>query len=106
MSTPTTTFTWTIQDLARTLSDGIVFAVHFAVSADDGTYASSGYDVISLEPPAEGDSVIPFADLTSEICCGWVKDKIGADKVATVEADLQAKIDEQRTPTKGTGTPW
>jgi len=26
--------------------------------------------------------------------------------VAEVEAALQAQIDEQKAPTKGTGTPW
>ena len=30
----------------------------------------------------------------------------GADKVAEIEAALQAQITEQRTPTQGSGLPW
>jgi hypothetical protein len=38
---------------------------------------------------------------------GWVKEKLGGDeKIAEIEAALQAQIDEQRTPTKATGLPW
>ena len=107
MSTPTTTFTWTVNTLERTLTDGIVSVVHYSVSANDGTYSSGGYDAIGLDAPAEGDDIIAYADLTVNTCIGWVQDKLGgAEKVAEIEALLQAKIDEQRTPTKGTGTPW
>ena len=50
--------------------------------------------------------MIPFADLTPEIVIGWVKDHFGAEKVAEIEAALEAQIAEQAAPTKATGTPW
>jgi hypothetical protein len=51
--------------------------------------------------------MIPFADLTKETVLGWVQEKLGgAEKVAEIEAALQAGIDEQLAPTKATGLPW
>jgi len=102
-----TTFTWNIANLERNTADGIVFTAHYTVNAADDTYSSGAYGSIGLEAPAEGDTVIPFADLTSDVVVGWVKEKIGGDeKVAEIEAALQAQIDEQRTPTKASGLPW
>ena len=102
-----TTFTWTVNTLERTTADGIVYTVHYNVNAADDTYSAGAYGSIGLDAPAEGDTVIPYADLTPEVVVEWVKDKIGGEeKVAEVEAALQAQIDEQRTPSKATGTPW
>ena len=97
----TTTYTWTIANLERTTADGIVFTVHYTVAANDGTYNSSAYGSIGLEPP-EGN-VIPYADLTPEIVIGWVQSKLD---VPAVEAALQAQLDEQTAPTKAAGVPW
>jgi hypothetical protein len=102
-----TTFTWNIANLERNTADGIVFTAHYTVNAADDTYSSGAYGSIGLEAPAEGDTVIPFADLTSDVVVGWVKEKLGGDeKVAEIEAALQAQLDEQRTPTKASGLPW
>lgn len=101
---PVTTFTWTISQLERHTADGIVFTVHYTVNAEDGTYTSGAYGSLGLEQP-EGD-IIPFADLTEELVIGWVKDKFGPEKVAEIEAALQAQLDEQRHPSKASGMPW
>jgi len=102
-----TTFTWNINNLDRNTNDGIVFTAHYTVNAVDDTYSSGAYGSIGLEAPAEGDTVIPYADLTAETVIGWVKEKLGGDeKVAEIEAALQTRIDEQRTPTKASGVPW
>jgi hypothetical protein len=102
---PATTFEWGVAQMERHTADGIVFTVHYTVAANDGTYASSAYGSIGLEQP-EGE-VIPFASLTPEIVIGWVQDKLGGeDKVAEIQAALQAQIDEQRAPSKAQGLPW
>lgn len=89
----------------RTLSNGYVGTVHYTISADDGTYASSAYGSLGLEAPDEDDA-IPYSMLTPEIVVGWVKEKFGDEKVAEIEAALAAQIEQQRTPTTGTGLPW
>jgi hypothetical protein len=97
----TTTYTWTIASCERTTADGIVYTVHWTIAASDGTYTSSAYGSIGLEPPA-GDA-IPYADLTPEIVIGWVQAKLD---VPAIEAALQAQLDEQAAPTNATGVPW
>jgi len=99
-----TTFTWAIANLDRETSDGFVFTAHYTVSAADDAYSSSAYGSIGFERP---ENLVPFADLTEEQVIGWVKETLGGDeKVAEIETALQAQIDEQRAPTKASGTPW
>jgi hypothetical protein len=100
-----TEFTWKIAQLERQLSDGIVFTLHYTIEAFDGTYRSSAYGSLGLEAPEE-DEMIPYADLTPEIVVEWVKEKFGEEKVDEIETALQAQIDQQKTPTTGTGLPW
>jgi hypothetical protein len=99
------TYQWGVANLERHLADGIVYTVHYTISADDGTYASSAYGSLGLEAP-DPDDEIPYAQLTPEIVTGWVKEKFGAEKVAEIEAALADQISQQRTPTTGTGLPW
>ena len=102
-----TTFTWSVSNLDRTVADGIVSTVHYTVPAADGTYSSGAYGSVGLKVPAKGDPIIPYADLTEAGVIKWVKTALGGDgKVTEIQAALQAQIDEQRTPTKGTGIPW
>lgn len=91
--------------MERTLSDGIVYTIHYTVDAFDGTYRAGAYGSIGLEAPEE-DAAIPYADLTKEIVVGWLLDKLGDEQQSSIEDALQAQIDEQKAPTKGTGTPW
>ena len=129
-----TTFTWKIAQLERETSDGYVYTAHWTVDAADGTYKSGAYGSQSLpraydvEPVEAQDAVldedgnvvtpavaavvgvpsalVPYADLTETQVVGWVKDKLGADRVTQIETALDNQITEQKTPTKATGKPW
>jgi len=99
-----TTNTWKIAQLERETADGYVYTAHYTVDANDGTYSAGAYGSVGFERP---ETLVPYADLTEEQVVGWVKAAIGGDdKVAEVEAALQKQLDEQKTPTKATGTPW
>lgn len=100
----TTTFNWAVANLERQTQDGYVYTVHYTVNAADDAYSAGAYGSIGLERP-EGE-LIPFAELTEELVIGWVKEKFGEEKVAEIEAALQAQLDEQRNPTKAAGVPW
>ena len=108
MSDPVTTFTWSINTLERHTADGIVYHVHYNISANDGTYQEGAYGSVGLEaPPAEGYTVVAYDDLTEEVVLGWTKAVLGGDeKVTEIQNALQARIDEKRTPTKAQGKPW
>ena len=100
---PATVFGWHIANLERETADGFVFTAHYTVDANDGTYSSGAYGSIGFERP---ENLIPFAELTEEEVIGWVKEALTAEKVAEVEAALQAQLDEQRHPSKAAGVPW
>ena len=59
------------------------------------------------DQPEDDSDLTPYADLTEAWAITATKAKLGgADKVAEIEAALQAQITEQRTPTQGSGLPW
>ena len=111
-ATPTTTITWSINTLERELADGYVFTAHYSVNAVSSTlnpegnpYSQGAYGSVGLERP-EGD-LIPFDELTQEQVIGWVKEKLGGDeKVAEIEAALEARLAEMISPSKINGVPW
>ena len=102
-ATPVTVTTWAIANLERETADGFVFTAHYTVNAKDDTYSAGAYGSLGFERP---DNLIPFADLTEDEVVSWVKEALGADKVAEVEAALQSQIDQQRNPTQAAGVPW
>lgn len=100
-----TTFSWNIANLERYTADGVVFTVHYTVKAEDGTYSAGAYGSLGLEAPEPG-SMTPFDSLTEEVVVGWVKGKLGDEKVAQIEAALQEQLDEKHAPSKAAGVPW
>ncbi len=107
MATPTTTFTWAVGTMDRILSSGAVTTVHYTVTANDGTYSAGAYGSVGLDQPESDSDLTPYADLTESWAVSALQAKLGgADKVVEIEAALQAQIDEQRTPTTGSGLPW
>jgi hypothetical protein len=99
-----TDFVWGINTLERETDDGFVFTAHYTVNAKDGTYSAGAYGSIGFQRP---DNLIPYNQLQEDTVIGWVKEALGGDeKVAEIEAALQAQIDEQRSPSKAAGVPW
>ena len=107
------TYSWKVANLERTVADGKVGVVHYTVSAvsdvvdpnseNGGFFSAGAYGSVGLD----GEVSVAFDDLTEEVVVGWVKEKLGgAEKVAEIEAALQAQIDERIAPTKAAGVPW
>ena len=97
------TKTWEVNTLQRELADGYVNKVIYRVNGTDGTYSTRATGEVDLEKP---DTLIPYKDLTAETVIGWVKAKLGADQVASIEKAIDDNITLQKTPTHGVGTPW
>ena len=95
-----TSYSWKVNNLERTVVDGVVYVVHYSVSAADDTYQAGAYGSVGLDAPVEGYTVIPYADLTEEVVVGWVKSMLGAEQVTSVEAQLQAQLDGKQTETR------
>jgi hypothetical protein len=97
-----TTFNWTIVNLDRLTSDGFVVTAHYNVSAQDGDYSASTYGTTGWTQE-EGETYIPFDQLTEATVIGWVQTALGKDEV---EASLQVQIDAKKAPVQATGVPW
>lgn len=101
-----TTYTWRVADLERNTADGIVTTVHYTIDAEDGTYRAGAYGSIGLAAPEEDAEIVPFADLTEELCCEWVCAALGEEQCQQVKDALQKQLDEQHAPAKANGRPW
>ena len=95
-------FTWNVVQMDRLISDSFVVTCHYTVNATDGDYTASTYGTTSYTQ-VEGETYIPYADLTEAECVGWVQTSLGKD---TVEASLQAQIDLLKNPVQESGVPW
>ena len=94
------TTTWTIAQLDRQTSDGLVTTAHWRVDAVDGEYSAGAYGTVGFE---RGESFTAYDALTEAQVIAWVKDKL---EVAEIEASLTAQIAAQKAPTTATGVPW
>lgn len=99
--------TWTIAQLERNTSDGGVIIAHWRVTESETvgeeTYTASSYGTCGFTPDPSAEGYIAYADLTEADVIGWVQADVDQ---AGIEAGLTANINEQKTPTTSTGTPW
>lgn len=75
----------------------VVFTVHWILTATEGAYAGSAYGScgVTTDPDAP---FTPYADLTQAQVVGWVQDALGADAVASLEANVAQQIEAQINP--------
>lgn len=96
-----TTFNWSIERLDRELIDGYVYQVHYTVQAVDADKTVSVRSSVWLQRPV--GELVPYTALTPKLTVDWVRQHVDAP---AIEAALQAHIDEQRQPSRGSGIPW
>ena len=75
----------------------VVYNVHWIVTGVDGDYSATNIGT-QIVPLSEGDTFIPFEDLTNEIVVGWTKEAMGEEQVAQIEATIAASIEDQVNP--------
>jgi hypothetical protein len=95
-----TTFNWSIYDMKRQTSDGLVTVVHWGATAVDGDFGASIVNTQALE---RGDSFVNYDTLTEQTVLGWLWGKIDKD---AVESALTAQIEAQKAPVTANGLPW
>ena len=103
--------TWDIANMERHLPDGStppsgeVYTIHWTVNLEEQGETAGSYGSIGLGG-AEASSYTPFDEITKEQAIGWVKESLGAEQVASIEAALEAQIQEMLNPTSAAGVPW
>jgi hypothetical protein len=92
--------TYSIAQLDRQTSDGLVTTAHWRVDAVDGEHSAGSYGTVGFE---RGTSFTAYDSLTEAQVIAWVKDKLD---VEAIEANLAAQIALQKAPVTATGVPW
>ena len=88
--------TWTIKSLSTMNTPEPETAV-----MSNFTIAESGQSVtysVNLLP-TDGKNFIPYADVTQAEAIQWTQDALGADRVAAMEAEVDALIAAAQVPT-------
>lgn len=102
--------TWTISTLERNTSDGGVVVAHWRASGSEvvgkGTYAVSSYGTCGFAPDPSSPDYVLYADITEEMAIGWVKESLGEEQVASIEASIKSQIDAEKSPNQKAGVPW
>jgi hypothetical protein len=75
----------------------VVFTVHWTLTGTDGTYVGSVYGSVGVSLD-EGATFTPYEDLTEVQVVGWVQDALGAEQVASYEANVAQQIADQIDP--------
>jgi len=94
-----TVITWNISVLncIPQTAEGADYVIccHWQCNGVDGDYNGSVYSTCSF-PVVQGESFVPYADLTLETVLGWIWAN-GVDKAAT-EAAVEQQIQNQINP--------
>ena len=101
--------TWNISTLERNTDNGVVVA-HWRASdsevVGDDTHTGSSYGTCGFTPDASADGYTAYEDITEAQAIGWVKDSMGEEGVAALEASIAAQIEQSKAPAVVVGTPW
>ena len=82
----------------------VVMSRYQVTDTQDGLSGSVMYGVRLLPPSS---NFTPLDQVTPEQALQWTKDALGAERVAAMEAEVQALIDAQKIPSpKPVPLPW
>lgn len=102
--------TWQIETLERETTNNGVVLVQWAVRDQEtvGEITYYGYftsnSVFSPDHTASG--FVAYDDLVEADVITWVKESLGSEQIASIEANVAAQIAEAKTPSKLRGLPW
>ena len=105
------TYTWEINGTSckRDVADGYFTNVVYRVKGMDGTEEKARHtgEITFIKPESLPSGFIAFDESkptpTEATMITWVKNDLGTDEVAAIEASLKAQIDLINTPVQATG---
>lgn len=101
--------TWKILNLKRQSSDDLVTIITYECNVSKDKFSNRKIDNISIVGDVSSPDFVPFDDLTEELVLVWLNTELG-EKKATIEADLESKIDagiaKRAARLFKRGTPW
>ena len=102
--------TWSIVQLDYAVSlDGesdVVNNSHWqCIDEDASGNQARVYGSVGI-PTNDLSDFTPYADITEAQALQWTKDALGAEEVASIEANVTSQLNVSENPTEGSGTPW
>ncbi len=102
--------TWSIVQLDYALSeDGYTDVVNNShwqcIDEDASGNQARVYGSVAI-PTDDLSNFTLYADITEAEALQWTKDALGAEEVASIEANVAAQLQFIENPTEGSGTPW
>ena len=97
------TYTWSVANTERNLSDGGITVIHWRCTGVDGDYTASQYGTTSHTPDADAADFIAYDSVTEANAISWAQAELDQSAIETAIAD---DIAAQKTPTTGDGVPW
>tara|TARA_R100001086_G_scaffold249386_1_gene188979 strand:+ start:455 stop:793 length:339 start_codon:yes stop_codon:yes gene_type:complete len=94
-----------LADVCKTVHYSFIKNETVGEGDDAVTYSASSIGTVGLDAP-DKDNFTAYKDIKESDVKKWVEAKISAERLAEIEAGLDAQIKEQKTPTKATGRPW
>lgn len=101
---------WKINDLSRTISNGVVTKVEFGLFSSVGTdpkFEDRKFGEIEITGSPSDPGFVAYNNLTEEIVLGWVNSNI--DKAAwevELSSSLSNQVSNYSAPTHEEGLPW
>ena len=103
---------WDITSLDSTKTVGslsdVITAIHWTASDSatvDGVVHIGSINNCTLIDPPDSSSFVKYESVTKTNVVDWLKAKLGADKVTTIEKYIANQIKESKTPTRKYGLP-
>lgn len=105
------TYTWEIPNTEFDLPSKGITIIHWRCtgsetvgSGDDAvTYTATSYGTTSHTYDADADDFVAYNDVDESVALGWCQAQLDQ---AAIEAAIAAQINEDKTPTTGSGVPW
>ena len=94
-----TTFNWKVNGLQvlQNPEPNTVTMSSFTIVGTEGDITGSVTYSVNLLPPDPKDFTA-FDQITQDMAVEWTKAALGEDRVAAMEAEVQASIDAQKVP--------
>ena len=105
------TYSYNVISLATddTKTEGFVFGVVVELigkTTVDGVEHEASIMVSENFEYSQGQSIVPYADLTQDQVIGWVEDGLGADRIAKFKKAVEKKIQNKLNTTENKQLPW
>jgi hypothetical protein len=93
------TYTWTVTNMSvlQTPQPDFVVIANWLCSGVEGAY-SAEINGTEYFPDVQGDSFVPYADLTETLVLEWVTAALGENGVTSAESCVEGQINSEKNP--------